>query len=90
MSLDTPTHKFKEILDMYNSTVPEDDQLPIIRFHDLRHTSATLLLSENVDIATISHRLGHSRPSITLDVYSHSLFTKDITASKTLSLMFTE
>lgn len=88
MNLYTPTHKFKEVIDMYNSTVKEDDQLPIIRFHDLRHTSATLLLSENVDIATISHRLGHSRPSITLDVYSHSLFTKDITASKTLSLMF--
>lgn len=90
MNLYTPTHKFQEVIEMYNGTVDEDDRLPVIRFHDLRHTSATLLLSENVDIATISHRLGHSRPSITLDVYSHSLMTKDITASKTLSLMFNE
>ena len=88
MNLYTPTHKFQEVIEMYNKTVGEEDQLPMIRFHDLRHTSATLLLSENVDIATISNRLGHSRPSITLDVYSHSLLTKDISASRTLGLMF--
>lgn len=45
--------------------------LPIIRFHSLRHTSASLLLSQGVPVIEVSRRLGHSRPSITLDVYGH-------------------
>jgi len=44
-----------------------------IRFHDLRHTSATLLLSSGTPVATVSQRLGHSKTSITHDVYSHAL-----------------
>jgi integrase len=50
-------------------------ELPRIRFHDLRHTHATLLLKENVNIKLIQERLGHSRVSTTLDVYSHVLPT---------------
>ena len=45
--------------------------LPDIRFHDLRHTAATLMLNNGVPILTVSRRLGHSKPSITLDVYGH-------------------
>ena len=51
----------------------EQEMLPVIRLHDLRHTSATLLLGNGCDIATLSHRLGHSKVSVTLDVYSHPL-----------------
>ena len=47
--------------------------LRIIRFHDLRHTSATLMLNNGVDILVASKRLGHAKPSITLDVYGHLL-----------------
>jgi integrase len=47
--------------------------LPRVKFHDLRHTHATLLLRENVNIKIIQERLGHSRVSTTLDVYSHVL-----------------
>jgi integrase len=47
--------------------------LPRIKFRDLRHTHATLLLKENVNIKLIQERLGHSRISTTLDVYSHVL-----------------
>ncbi|MEH7108786.1 tyrosine-type recombinase/integrase [Bacillus sp. JJ1764] len=46
-----------------------------IRFHDLRHTHATLLLSEGVNVKVISERLGHSNIKITLDTYSHILPT---------------
>jgi integrase len=46
-------------------------KLPLIRFHDLRHTSASLMLSHNIPVNIVSKRLGHARPSITLDVYSH-------------------
>jgi integrase len=43
----------------------------VIRFHDLRHTCATLLLSRNVDPKIVSEMLGHSSIAITLDTYSH-------------------
>lgn len=44
-----------------------------IRFHDLRHTCATLLLTKNVNPKIVSEMLGHSSISITLDTYSHVL-----------------
>lgn len=44
-----------------------------IRFHDLRHTHATLLLSQGVNPKIVSERLGHSSIGITLDTYSHVL-----------------
>jgi integrase len=44
-----------------------------IRFHDLRHTCATLLLLAGVDIKTVSVRLGHSTPTTTLQTYAHVL-----------------
>jgi integrase len=45
--------------------------LPDIRFHDLRHTAATLMLNHGVPAIVVSRRLGHSRVSITLDIYGH-------------------
>jgi integrase len=42
-----------------------------IRFHDLRHTHASLLLRQGVHPKVVSERLGHSTVAITLDVYSH-------------------
>lgn len=42
-----------------------------IKFHDLRHTHASLLLKENVHPKVVSERLGHSSIQITLDLYSH-------------------
>ena len=47
--------------------------LPRIRFHDMRHTAATQMLANGVDLLTVSKRLGHSKPSITLDIYAHSV-----------------
>jgi len=91
IDLDTPSHKFKEIIEIYNNSLKEDEEdlrLPEIRLHDLRHTSATLLLASNTDIETVSHRLGHSKASITLDVYGHALETMDEKASDTLEKIF--
>ena len=42
-----------------------------IRFHDLRHTAATLMLTEGVPLTTISKTLGHSGIAITADLYAH-------------------
>jgi integrase len=47
--------------------------LPEIRFHDLRHTCATLLLTRNVNPKIVSEMLGHATIAITLDTYSHVL-----------------
>lgn len=45
--------------------------LPTIRFHDLRHTAATLLLEKGTHPKVVSEMLGHATISITLDTYSH-------------------
>jgi integrase len=50
--------------------------LPEVTFHALRHTHASQLIDAGVDIVTISKRLGHAKPDITLRVYSH-LFRND-------------
>jgi len=47
--------------------------LPYIPLHGLRHTSATLLLTQNIHPKVVSERLGHSSIGITLDTYSHVL-----------------
>ena len=87
--LSTPNHKFHEICDMYNATrEKEEEKLPRIRLHDLRHTGATLLLGKNTDIETVSHRLGHAKASVTLDIYGHALPENDVLAAETLTSMF--
>ena len=48
-------------------------ELPEIRFHDLRHTCATLLLSKGVHPKFVQELLGHATIAITLDTYSHVL-----------------
>ena len=49
--------------------------LPVINFHGLRHTNASLLVVQNIDIAVISARLGHAQISTTLDFYVHPLLS---------------
>lgn len=61
----TLTGKFKRLLDYAG--------LPHTRFHDLRHTCATLMLCEGVHPKFVQELLGHSTISITLDTYSHVL-----------------
>lgn len=57
------------------SRVAADIGFPGITFHALRHTHASQLIDAGIDIVTISKRLGHAKPDITLRVYSH-LFSK--------------
>ncbi|MDN4607962.1 site-specific integrase [Sporosarcina highlanderae] len=47
--------------------------VPKIRFHDLRHTHASILVSKGVDVVRISARMGHANPKITLEYYAHLL-----------------
>lgn len=54
-----------------------DAGLPVIRLHDVRHSSATLQLNEGVPVHVVSGRLGHSTPSTTLNVYAAFLPSAD-------------
>lgn len=47
--------------------------VPTIRFHDLRHTAATLLLLQGVNAKVVSEMLGHASVTITLSLYAHVL-----------------
>jgi integrase len=51
--------------------------LPHVGLHTLRHTHASMLIKAGEDIVTISRRLGHASPTITLSVYAHLVSTKD-------------
>ena len=62
--------------------------LPVIRFHDLRHTHASLLLAHGESIKAVSRRLGHGSIDITLRVYAHLLPDADATLSERLQKMF--
>jgi integrase len=62
--------------------------LPVIRFHDLRHSHATLLLSQGVHPKVVQERLGHSQISLTLDTYSHVLPTLGKEAAEKLDNLF--
>lgn len=60
-----------------------------IRFHDLRHTAASLMLNHGIPVLIVSKRLGHSKPSITLDVYGHLIPSRQEEAAQLMDdLMF--
>jgi len=61
---------------------------PPIRFHDLRHTAATLLLGQNVHPKVVQERLGHSQISVTMDTYSHVMPSMQRDAADKLDAMF--
>jgi integrase len=60
------------------------------RFHDLRHTAATLLLTKGVHPKIVQELLGHSSISITLDIYSHVLPNLQNEAVKAMDSFFEE
>jgi integrase len=62
-------------------------ELPHIRFHDLRHTYASLLIEQGENIKYIQNQLGHSSPTVTLNVYSHLMRDRNQEAACTLEKM---
>jgi len=56
-----------------------------INSHAFRHTMASLLLHGNMDIASISKRLGHAKISTTLDIYSHIMKESDQESAETIA-----
>jgi len=60
----------KKLHDQYKKLLG-DSGLSDIRFHDLRHTAATLMLLNGIPVIVVSKRLGHAKVSTTLDIYGH-------------------
>ena len=61
--------------------------MPAIRFHDLRHTYASLALQAGIHPKIVSERLGHASVSVTLDTYSHAVPTLQETAAELVASM---
>lgn len=68
----------------------EASGLPKIRFHDLRHTAASLMLNHGIPVLIVSKRLGHSKPSITIDVYGHLIPSKQEEAATLMNDLMME
>jgi len=62
--------------------------IPEITFHALRHTHASQLIDAGVDVVTISKRLGHSKPDITLRIYAHRFQKDDSKAAAAINAAF--
>jgi len=73
---DTPSKWFGKFIKRTN--------LPIITFHQLRHTYGSLLISQGVDVVTVSKLMGHSSPAVTLKIYAHFIKQRAIEAVDTL------
>jgi integrase len=69
--LGTPMHP--DDISRLLPTVLKDAKLPKVRFHDLRHSCATLLLSLGVHAKLVQETLGHSSYQLTMDTYSHMI-----------------
>jgi integrase len=76
------THLFTRLINSLK------DDLPVLRFHDLRHTHATQLLLAGVHPRIAQERLGHSTVALTLDLYSHVTATMQEDAAQKIELAF--
>jgi integrase len=63
--------------------------LPKIRFHDLRHTAASITLNHGISVIVVSRRLGHARPSITLVIYGHLIPSMQVKAAQMMDELIT-
>lgn len=63
--------------------------LPAIRFHDLRHTAASLMLNAGIPPIVVSRILGHSSPSVTMNIYGHLMPQSQIEAAMLMNEVVT-
>ncbi|UNC92420.1 tyrosine-type recombinase/integrase [Candidatus Contubernalis alkaliaceticus] len=82
MHPDTLSNWFPKFLKRHN--------LPHLNFHGLRHTAATLLIGQGLDIVALSSRLGHSDRSTTINIYTHALKRTDKEAADKMEVFFSK
>jgi integrase len=63
----------------------EQHSLPHIRFHDLRHFNATMMMKYKIDVKVAANRLGHADPGMTQRIYQHVLNDMDVDAAEKLN-----
>jgi integrase len=63
--------------------------LPDVRFHDLRHTAASLMLMSGMPVMRIARQLGHAKPSTTLDIYGHLIPGLEVEAAERIDQIVT-
>lgn len=90
MSYYTPYSALQDILTHYNAEKAESDKLPMIPFHGLRHTKATLQIAAGTDVRTVSAILGHRETSTTMNIYSHSLQTAEQEAAANMERLLSK
>jgi integrase len=86
-SIGTHLNPTRDVLDQLKLLLTKAG-LPDIRFHDLRHSAATILLSMDVHPKIVQEILGHSQISMTMDTYSHVLPTMQKIAMNKLNEVF--
>lgn len=79
---------FPDTITKWFQSFRNKNNLPDLTVHGLRHTNATLLIGQGVDVRTISNRLGHARTSTTTDIYSHALKRPDKEVAEKLDKLF--
>jgi integrase len=67
----------------------KENGLPMIRFHDLRHTSISVMLDMGTPVNTVQRRAGHSKASVTTDTYGHSLAHSEDEAAERIEELLT-
>lgn len=82
----TPMHP--DALYQWFSNFVKRNDLPPITLHSLRHTNASLMIANGIDLATVSKRLGHADTSITARVYTHAIKEADAVAADALENLF--
>jgi len=70
-TIGTPIYQSNLLKDFHR--ILRESGLPNIRFHDLRHTAASLMINRGIPVIVVSKMLGHSQPSVTLNIYSHCM-----------------
>ena len=77
-SPDFVSHKFGKLLKQHG--------LPHIRFHELRHSCASLLIAQGFTLKDVQEWLGHSNIKMTMNIYAHQLQSADAAAAEALDI----
>ena len=91
ININSPYNKFRRLVVKYNKSVSDEEKLPMISLHDLRHTNASLLIRSNkVDVKAVSAKLGHADMNTTMRYYIHSYEEAETETAEILEEMLIE
>jgi len=71
MNAHSPNQSLTRVL--RRARLVDQDGVPLVTPHGLRHTAASLMLAAGVPLIVVSHQLGHANPNVTAQVYAHLL-----------------